>query len=85
MHEMSPDVEQLREQPLGRYVAWLDDEEVSSAETCDALIDGQENLGIDDSKIVIGWVQRPDVIRLGFGVYAMVPPNLRPPTKLVPL
>jgi hypothetical protein len=76
VHETSPDLERPREQPLGKYVAWLDNEEVLSAETCDALMDGLENLAIDESKVVIGWVLRPDVIRLGFGVYAIVPPDL---------
>lgn len=78
MLDTRPGAERVREESFGKYVAWLGDEEVLSAETCDDLMDGLQEVGFDESKVVIGWEPRPDVFRLGFGLYAVVPIDMNP-------
>lgn len=76
MPDARSDAERVREESFGKYVAWLDDEEVLRAETCDDLTDGLQALGIDESKVVAGWEPRSDVLRLGVGLFAVVPADM---------
>jgi hypothetical protein len=48
----------------GRYVAWLDDRVILSAETDDELCELLDRMPIDDSRVSIEYVEPIDVIRV---------------------
>ena len=52
MDGMDPDVERLRQQYAGSYVAWLGDEIYLSAATYDELRDRLDQMPIDQSKLI---------------------------------
>jgi hypothetical protein len=64
MRDMSINVERLREQFAGSYVAWLDDQVYLSAETYDELCDRLDQLPIDQGRLVIEYLEPFDVIRV---------------------
>ena len=64
MHETESDVERLRRQYAGNYVAWLGDQVYLSAPTYDELCDRLDQLPIDQGKLVIGYIERSDVVRV---------------------
>ena len=64
MHEMDSEVERLREQYAGSYVAWLGNHVHLSAPTYDDLIDRLDQMPIDQGKLVVGYLERLDVIHV---------------------
>lgn len=64
MPEMSPDADRLRREFAGSYVAWLGDEVFLSAETYDDLCDQLNQMLIDQGKLVIGYIEPLDIIRV---------------------
>jgi hypothetical protein len=48
----------------GGYVAWLDDEVVMIAETYDDLCDRLDQSPLDEARVVIGYVEPYDVVRV---------------------
>jgi hypothetical protein len=62
MLDVNPEVERLRQQHAGRYVAWLGDEVYLSAETCDELMNQLNQMSIDQGKLVVEYIRRSDVV-----------------------
>jgi hypothetical protein len=73
MRDMNPDLDRLRQQFAGSYVAWLGDEVFLSAETYDELCDRLDQMPIDQGRIVIGYIERSDVLRIGLDRWQLVP------------
>ena len=48
----------------GGYVAWLDDEIVMTAGTYDELRDRLDESSLDEARVVIGYVEPYDVVRV---------------------
>ena len=48
----------------GGYVAWLDGNVLLTAETDDEIYDRLEQLAVDQSRVVIGYVEPADVVRV---------------------
>ena len=65
MHDvMDPEVERLRQQYAGNYVAWLNNQVYLSAPTYDELCDRLDQMPIDQSKLVVEYVEPFDVVRV---------------------
>jgi hypothetical protein len=48
----------------GGYVAWLDDQVVMIADTYDDLLDRLDQTSVDESRVVIGYVEPTDAARI---------------------
>jgi len=65
MHDvMDPGVERLREQYAGNYVAWLDNRVYLSAPTYDDLMDRLDQMPIDQSTLIVEYLEPVDVVRV---------------------
>jgi hypothetical protein len=64
MQDRESDVERLRRQYAGNYVAWLGDQVYLSAPTYDELCDRLDHMPIDQSKLVIGYIEPYGVARV---------------------
>jgi hypothetical protein len=64
MYEMDPEVERLRQQYAGSYVAWLGNQVYLSAPTYDELCDQLDQMPIDQGKLVIGYIEPLDIVRV---------------------
>jgi hypothetical protein len=54
----------LQERYGGSFVATRDGDVIASAETFDQLCDQLERAGLDSEGVLVGYVERPDVIRV---------------------
>lgn len=64
MPEVSPEVDRLRQRYAGSYVAWLGNEVFLSAPTYDELCDRLDQMPVDQSRLVIGYIEPLDVVRV---------------------
>ena len=64
MHNAETEVERLRQQYAGSYVAWLGDQVYLSAPTYDELCDQLDEMPIDQVKLVIGYIEPFGVARV---------------------
>jgi hypothetical protein len=64
MHDTESPIERLRRQYAGNYVAWLDDRVYLSAATYDELCDRLDQMPIDQGRLVIGYIEPLDVVRV---------------------
>jgi hypothetical protein len=65
MQDMNPEVERLREQDAGNYVAWLDDTVILSAETYDDLCDRLNEMPSEiEARAGVEFVRPTDVVSL---------------------
>ena len=64
MDGIDPDVERLRQQFAGSYVAWLDDEVYLSTPTYDELCDRLDPMPIDEGRLIVEYVAPLDVIHI---------------------
>lgn len=64
MHEMDSKVERLRQQYAGNYVAWLGNQVYLSAPTYDELMDRLDQMPIDQTRLIIGYIEPFDVVRV---------------------
>jgi hypothetical protein len=60
--EFEDDQLRQRKQYAGGYVAWLDGQVILSAETDDELCDQLDQMPIDPSRVVIGYIPPADVV-----------------------
>jgi hypothetical protein len=58
------EVERLRRQHAGNYVAWLGDEVYLTAPTYNELCDRLDQLPVDQATLVIGYIEPYDVVRV---------------------
>ena len=63
MNETESEVERLRREHAGNYVAWLGDQVYLSVPTYDELCDRLDQMSIDQSKLVIGYIEPYGVAR----------------------
>jgi hypothetical protein len=64
MLDVNPEVERLRRQHAGRYVAWLGDEVYLSAETYDDLLDRLDQMPINQGKLIFEYLDPIDAVHI---------------------
>ena len=65
MHDvMDPEVERLREQYAGNYVAWLGNQVYLSTPTYDELMDRLNQMPIDQGTLIVEYLEPLDVVRV---------------------
>ena len=64
MHDTESEVERLRRQHAGNYVAWLDNQVYFSAPTYDELCDRLDEMPIDQAKLVVEYLEPFGVVRV---------------------
>ena len=64
MDELDSEVQRLRQQYAGRYVAWLGDEVYLGAPTDDGLCDRLDQMPIDQGRLVVEYVEPLDVVHI---------------------
>ena len=55
----------------GGYVAWLDDDVLLTAETYGGLCERLDQMPVDQARVVIGYVDPPDVVRIGLDTFRL--------------